>query len=61
MRDSQPLIESMEVGTLAQAIVDTVREPLLVLDKDLQRTRCEPLILRDVQGCPERHARPVVL
>src|ERR1700722_3097305 len=36
MRDSQPLIESMEVGTLAQAIVDTVREPLLVLDKNLR-------------------------
>ena len=36
MRDSQPLVESMEVGTLAQAIVDTVREPLLVLDKDLR-------------------------
>src|ERR1700676_412413 len=36
MRDSQSFIESIEVGTLAQAIVDTVREPLLVLDKDLR-------------------------
>src|SRR3984893_2875259 len=36
MRDSQSFIESMEVGTLARAIVDTVREPLLVLDKDLR-------------------------
>ena len=36
MRDSQPFVENMEVGTLAQAIVDTVREPLLVLDKDLR-------------------------
>jgi two-component sensor histidine kinase len=36
MRDSQPFIENREAGTLAQAIVDTVREPLLVLDKDLR-------------------------
>jgi len=36
MRDSQPFIESGDAGTLAQAIVDTVREPLLVLDKDLR-------------------------
>ena len=31
----QPLIEIDDGGALAQAIVDTVREPLLVLDKDL--------------------------
>src|SRR6202045_2720803 len=36
MRDSQPFIENGDAGTLAQAIVDTVREPLLVLDKDLR-------------------------
>ena len=36
MRDSQPFIENSDGGTLAQAIVDTVREPLLVLDKDLR-------------------------
>ena len=36
MRDSQPFIENRDAGTLAQAIVDTVREPLLVLDKDLR-------------------------
>jgi chemotaxis protein methyltransferase CheR len=36
MRDSQPFIENSDAGTLAQAIVDTVREPLLVLDKDLR-------------------------
>jgi len=34
--DSQPFIENRDAGTLAQAIVDTVREPLLVLDKDLR-------------------------
>jgi len=34
MPDSQPFIENRHTGTLAQAIVDTVREPLLVLDKD---------------------------
>jgi two-component sensor histidine kinase len=33
---SQPFIENRDAGTLAQAIVDTVREPLLVLDKDLR-------------------------
>jgi hypothetical protein len=36
MRDSQPFIENSDGGTLALAIVDTVREPLLVLDKDLR-------------------------
>ncbi|QAY96609.1 histidine kinase [Methylovirgula ligni] len=36
MRDSQPFIENSDARTLAQAIVDTVREPLLVLDKDLR-------------------------
>ena len=36
MRDSQPFIDNSDAGTLAQAIVDTVREPLLVLDKDLR-------------------------
>ena len=36
MSDSQPFIENRDAGTLAQAIVDTVREPLLVLDKDLR-------------------------
>ena len=36
MRDSQPFIENRDAGTLAQAIVDTVREPLLVLDKELR-------------------------
>src|SRR5471030_907611 len=36
MPDSQPFIENRHAGTLAQAIVDTVREPLLVLDQDLR-------------------------
>src|ERR1700733_10654500 len=36
MPDSQPFIENRDAGTLAQAIVDTVREPLLVVDKDLR-------------------------
>ena len=34
MLDSQPFLENKEAAALAQAIVDTVREPLLVLDKD---------------------------
>jgi oxalate decarboxylase len=33
---SQPFIENRDAGTLARAIVDTVREPLLVLDKNLR-------------------------
>jgi chemotaxis protein methyltransferase CheR len=36
MSDSQPFVENRDAGTLAQAIVDTVREPLLVLDSDLR-------------------------
>ena len=36
MLSNQPFIENKDAGTLAQAIVDTVREPLLVLDKDLR-------------------------
>ena len=36
MPDSQPFTGNRDAGTLAQAIVDTVREPLLVLDKDLR-------------------------
>jgi chemotaxis protein methyltransferase CheR len=36
MPNSQPFIENKDAETLAQAIVDTVREPLLVLDKDLR-------------------------
>jgi two-component sensor histidine kinase len=36
MPNSQPFIENRDAETLAQAIVDTVREPLLVLDKDLR-------------------------
>jgi PAS domain-containing protein len=35
MLDSQPFLENKEAAKLAQAIVDTVREPLLVLDRDL--------------------------
>jgi two-component sensor histidine kinase len=36
MLNNQPFIENKEASALAQAIVDTVREPLLVLDKDLR-------------------------
>jgi chemotaxis protein methyltransferase CheR len=36
MPNSQPFIQNRDARTLAQAIVDTVREPLLVLDKDLR-------------------------
>jgi hypothetical protein len=36
MQHNQPFVENKDAGTFAQAIVDTVREPLLVLDKDLR-------------------------
>jgi len=36
MADNQLFIENKDGGALAQAIVDTVRGPLLVLDKDLR-------------------------
>ena len=36
MLDNQPFVENKDAAALAQAIVDTVREPLLVLDKDLR-------------------------
>jgi hypothetical protein len=34
MLNNQPFIENKDTGAFAQAIVDPVREPLLVLDKD---------------------------
>jgi hypothetical protein len=36
MLNNQPFIENRDAGAFTQAIVDTVREPLLVLDKDLR-------------------------
>jgi two-component sensor histidine kinase len=36
MQRNQPLVDNKDAGILAQAIVDTVREPLLVLDQDLR-------------------------
>jgi chemotaxis protein methyltransferase CheR len=36
MLDNQPFVENKDAAALAQAIVDTVREPLVVLDQDLR-------------------------
>ena len=36
MLNSQLFVENRDAGAFARAIVDTVREPLLVLDKDLR-------------------------
>jgi hypothetical protein len=36
MLNNQPFIENKDAGAFAQAIVDIVREPLLVLDRDLR-------------------------
>jgi two-component sensor histidine kinase len=36
MPDNQPFLKNIDAAALAQAIVDTIREPLLVLDKDMR-------------------------
>jgi two-component sensor histidine kinase len=36
MQNNQPFVANKDAATFAQAIVDTVREPLLVLDKELR-------------------------
>jgi hypothetical protein len=40
--------EVEDACALAQAMVDTVREPLIVLDKDLRVDRSEPVFLCEV-------------
>src|SRR4029077_13357601 len=52
MGDSQPFIEDSDGGTLAQAIVDTVREPLLVLDKNLRVLAASRSFYRTVKVAP---------
>src|SRR6185312_10617008 len=61
MNDEQhPTLSRLEDGhSLAQAIVDTIREPLLVLDKDLRVVTASrsfyltfKMKQRDVQGRP---------
>jgi hypothetical protein len=42
----EPLVE--EIETYAQDIVDTVREPLLMLDTTVARAQCEPRFLSDL-------------
>jgi two-component sensor histidine kinase len=56
--NDQPFTDIDDGGALAQAIVDTVREPLLVLDKELRvvaasRSFCLTFKIdrQDVQGC----------
>jgi chemotaxis protein methyltransferase CheR len=56
---SQPLVGVDDGRALAQAIVDTIREPLLVLDQDLRVVAASrsfyltfKMIPRDVQGRP---------
>ena len=52
-------IEVEKTRTLADAIVDTVREPLVVLDRDLRVRHGEPLFLPDVRRrCPRHGGRP---
>jgi two-component sensor histidine kinase len=59
MSDPDPLTEMQDGGALARAIVDTIREPLLVLDADLRvvaASRSFYLMFKvnrqDVQGLP---------
>jgi nitrogen-specific signal transduction histidine kinase len=42
MSDSDPFSSIEDGRALAQAIVDTIREPLLVLDKDLRVVAASP-------------------
>ena len=55
----QPIMDIDDGRALAQAIVDTIREPLLVLDKDLRVVTANrsfystfKMDMQDVQGCP---------
>jgi chemotaxis protein methyltransferase CheR len=55
----QPVIDIDDVHTLARGIVDTIRDPLLVLDRDLRvitanRTFCETFRMtrQKIENCP---------
>jgi hypothetical protein len=55
----QPLVDVEDGQALAQAIVDTIREPLLVLDQDLRVVGASrsfyltfKMVRQDVQGRP---------
>ena len=53
--NSQPFVDIDHGGALVQAIVDTVREPLLMLDKDLRRPsnfhqRGSEIVIADLEG-----------
>jgi hypothetical protein len=51
MLNKYPFLENKDAGTLAQAIIDTVREPLLVLDKNLcVLAASRPFLLRQNPG-----------
>ena len=53
MLNNQPFVENRDAGAFAQAIVDTVREPLLVLDL---RVLAASRFFSDIQGRPHRHS-----
>jgi hypothetical protein len=48
MLDNQPFLQNKDAATLAQAIVDTVREPLLVLVKDSPYDHARPIAGQDI-------------
>lgn len=47
------MFASAEAGDFAQAVVETVRQPLLIVDKDLNVIGANPAFYRDFQAAPE--------
>ena len=58
MSDHNPLATVAHGHTLAEAIVDTVREPLVVLDRDLRVIAASSIILQDFRGRAAEHSGP---
>jgi two-component system CheB/CheR fusion protein len=50
---SAALAATVEAGKFAEAIVETVRQPLLILDNDLKVIRANPAFYRDFRVSPE--------
>jgi hypothetical protein len=54
-------ITGQEVQGYAEAIIETVREPLVVLDKHLKVLSGQPQFIRHIQGNPRRDSGAVSL
>ena len=55
------MITAAQRRSLEEAIVDTVREPLIVLDDALRRRRRQPVLLSRVRGDIAGHRGPAFL